>query len=96
MIILIILVIGFGINYYIRFVNLSKEYNDLVNNKNEFIKLSESIDLYKKYSDSYKLVVDDGLSLEEKLKGLEDDVNTKSERVSYYKNSINSLNNKMK
>ena len=96
MILLIGIMLIVSFNYYVKFTKLSREYNNLINKKDEYEKLVDKINMYDEYEKAYTLVFNDGLSLEDRVKKLENDINTKNEKIEYYKKSISDLNNKMK
>ena len=96
MTVLIIIMLFVSFRYYCDYKKLSKDNDILIEKKKDYLVMSNQIEKYSEYEKAYSLVIDDGLSLEEKLKDLEKDISVKSERVSYYKNSIDNLNNKMK
>ena len=79
-----------GINYN-NYLVAMRSNNDLNSKKDEYKNLVLTIDTYKKYEASYLLVFDESKSLEEKLAEIEKDINTKSERVDYYKSNISKL-----
>ena len=79
-----------GINYN-NYLVAMRSNNDLNSTKDEYKNLVLTIDTYKKYEASYLLVFDESKSLEEKLAEIEKDINTKSERVDYYKSNISKL-----
>ena len=96
MTVLIIIMLFVSFRYYCDYKKLSKDNDILIEKKKDYLVMSNQIEKYSEYEKAYSLVIDDGSSLEEKLKDLEKDISVKSERVSYYKNSIDNLNNKMK
>ena len=84
-----------AINYNNYLISI-KNYNELSDKKNEHEELVKNIEMYNKYEESYNIVFTNGKSLEGKLNELKKDINTKSDRVNYYKNSIDNMNKKMK
>ena len=77
---------------YNNYLKEAKNNNYLKKKKVEYKELVYNVDLYKKYIDYYSIVFDEEKSLEEKLNEITKDINTKRERVDYYKNSISKMN----
>ena len=90
------IMIIFTLFYYKKYLDLYNLNVNLNNKKREYVDLVNKIELYDEYISLYDVVSKDGLSLEDKLKDINKDIKTKSDRVTYYKNSIDDLNKKMK
>ena len=90
-----ILIITVFINVFIFYYKEYKLNKELLNSKEEYLKLNEDIERYTKLKEEVDIINNENINLNDKVVSLKTDIDSKNSSVTDYNNKISDLYNKI-